>query len=280
MAAESARSAVAFFDVDGTLVWHDFAKMRRDEKFTVDAMAQLRPTPAVYDAFARMHAAGHLTFICTGRHLPFIPQTLRELNPDGFIAGAGAYVCVGDATVRDEHIEKGLLLEIARHFEEAGLDVTLESDTKNVELLPRGGTPRFEGSDLARTAADVAEISRTRGFCKFCTKGLTLDDLAPMRAFLDEHFTICDLQGGVLEFSLLGVDKGTGIAAALAYLGHGRENTFAFGDSENDLPMAGAVETFVAMGNALPNVRERAGYVTDSAAQDGVVTGLEHFGLI
>ena len=44
--------------------------------------------------------------------------------------------------------------------------------------------------------------------------------------------------------------------------------------------MRAAVETFVAMGNALPNVREVADYVTLTAAEDGVPAALEHFGLI
>lgn len=44
--------------------------------------------------------------------------------------------------------------------------------------------------------------------------------------------------------------------------------------------MAGAVETFVAMGNALPSVKAAADYVTLSAADDGVPAGLAHFGLI
>ena len=44
--------------------------------------------------------------------------------------------------------------------------------------------------------------------------------------------------------------------------------------------MAAAVETFVAMGIALRNVQAAADYITDSSADDGVVTGLEHFGVI
>ena len=84
----------------------------------------------------------------------------------------------------------------------------------------------------------------------------------------------------MFELSLIGVDKGTGIEAALAHLGRGRKDTFAFGDSENDLPMRGAVETFVAMGNALENVREVADYVTGTAAEEGVPAALERFGLI
>ena len=273
--------AVAFFDVDGTLVWHDFEKLRkRAKEGTASEALQIRPSEAVYEAFSRMRAAGNLTFICTGRHLPFIPQAIRDLNPDGFVAGAGAFVCVGDEVVRAEFIGRDLLLETARRFVRAGVDVTFEGDEDNVELNPSGRPARLPGSRLARTVEDVAALAAERRYSKFCTANVTAEDLEPLRDFLDAHYTICDLQGGVLEFSLLGVDKGTGIDAALAYLGHGRENTFAFGDSENDLPMRGAVETFVAMGNALPNVRAVADYVTLTAAEEGVPAALERFGLI
>ena len=44
--------------------------------------------------------------------------------------------------------------------------------------------------------------------------------------------------------------------------------------------MARAVETFVAMGNALPGVKAAADYVTDDVRNDGVVSALAHFGLI
>ncbi len=108
--------AVAFFDVDGTLVWHDYEKMRAMSAEERRELPPIKPSPAVYEAFSRMRAAGNLTFICTGRHLPFIPQTIRDLNPDGFVAGAGAFVCVGDRVVRAEFIERDLLLETARRF--------------------------------------------------------------------------------------------------------------------------------------------------------------------
>ena len=88
--------------------------------------------------------------------------------------------------------------------------------------------------------------------------------------FLEEHFTISDMQFGTYDISL----------KALAHMGHGRANTFAFGDSENDLSMAPAVETFVAMGNALPGVKAAADYVTDSVQNDGVATALARFGLL
>ena len=276
----AAECAVAFFDVDGTLVWHDYAKLEAEEHEAVSSLTELRPTPAVYEAFASMRAAGHRTFICTGRHLPFISQTIRDLNPDGFVAGAGAYVCVGDHVIRDECIDHDLLIETARRLERAGIDTIFEGDKDNIELNPTGSPARFTNSHLARSAVELARLAEGHRYCKLCTKGFYEQDFAPVRAFLDTYYTTCDLQGGTFEFSLRGVDKGTGIEAVLAYLGHGKRGTYAFGDSENDLSMVGSVETFVAMGNALPGVKDCADYVTLTAAEEGVPVALEHFGLI
>lgn len=81
------------------------------------------------------------------------------------------------------------------------------------------------------------------------------------------------------ELSPKGIDKG--VARALEYLGRaGNERTFGFGDSGNDLGMLAAVETAVAMGNAMPEVKAVADYVTDDVAHDGTVTAMRHFGLI
>ena len=81
------------------------------------------------------------------------------------------------------------------------------------------------------------------------------------------------------ELSPKGIDKG--VARALEYLGRaGNERTFGFGDSGNDLGMLAAVETAVAMGNAMPEVKAVADYVTDDVAHDGTVTAMRHFRLI
>lgn len=83
------------------------------------------------------------------------------------------------------------------------------------------------------------------------------------------------------ELSPRGIDKGVGVARALEYLGRtGNARTFGFGDSGNDLGMLAAVETAVAMGNAMPEVKAAADYVTDDVAHDGTVTAIRHFGLI
>ena len=48
----------------------------------------------------------------------------------------------------------------------------------------------------------------------------------------------------------------------------------------SDATLMNAVDVGIAMGNAPDFLKEKADYVTDSIDHDGVVTALEHFGLI
>ena len=55
---------------------------------------------------------------------------------------------------------------------------------------------------------------------------------------------------------------------------------YGIGDASNDVALMEAVDVGIAMGNAPDFLKEKADYVTDSIDHDGVVTALEHFGLI
>lgn len=77
-----------------------------------------------------------------------------------------------------------------------------------------------------------------------------------------------------------GVNKGTGVAHALKRLDRGRESTFGFGDSENDLTVLAILEKSIATGNVLPQVKECSLCVTNSVDEGSTVSVLEHFGPI
>lgn len=52
------------------------------------------------------------------------------------------------------------------------------------------------------------------------------------------------------------------------------EESYAFGDGENDIEMLATVGCGIAMGNAAENVKRHAKQVTDSVSQDGVARGI------
>jgi hydroxymethylpyrimidine pyrophosphatase-like HAD family hydrolase len=68
-----------------------------------------------------------------------------------------------------------------------------------------------------------------------------------------------------------GVDKGSGLNAALGELGFSRHNVVGIGDAENDHAFLQLCELAVAVSNALPLVQKRADFVTRGAASRGAV---------
>jgi HAD superfamily hydrolase (TIGR01484 family) len=68
-----------------------------------------------------------------------------------------------------------------------------------------------------------------------------------------------------------GVNKATGLSAALAELGLSRHNAVGIGDAENDHAFLSLCECSVAVSNALPMIKERADMVTSGDHGDGVL---------
>ena len=78
-----------------------------------------------------------------------------------------------------------------------------------------------------------------------------------------------------LEILAVGNNKRTGLLAALQALNLQSEHILAFGDSENDIPLAQTCATFVAMENADPALRSYAARQTASNDADGVAMVME-----
>lgn len=268
-------SAVLFFDVDGTLTSFDPDDMT-DKDFNA-----VHPSKAVVDAFGRLRNAGHQAFICTGRPLWLIADGLRALNPAGIVAMAGATLEVEGRVVHEDCFDEDVVEELARRVVDAGIEVFFESNAATFALEPVG----VEQSSLIGTSVvHSAEEMRVDGSLRVGKVCLSVPSLARVTGddgFIDHEFELCNTGGQNRELSPKGIDKGVGVARALAYLGReGNARTFGFGDSGNDLGMLAAVETAVAMGNAMPEVKAVADYVTDDVAHDGTVTAMQHFGLI
>lgn len=268
-------SAVLFFDVDGTLTSFDPDDMT-DKDFNA-----VHPSKAVVDAFGRLRDAGHKAFICTGRPLWLIADSLRALDPAGIVAMAGATLEVEGRVVHEDCFDEDIVEELARRIAAAGGEALFETNGATYSLEPVGVERSFLlGADVVHGVDQMRVDGRLR-VGKVCINARDLACVANDDGFIDCEFELCNTGGQNRELSPKGIDKGVGVARALAYLGReGNARTFGFGDSGNDLGMLAAVETAVAMGNAMPEVKAVADYVTDDVAHDGTVTAMRHFGLI
>lgn len=290
------RPAALFFDVDGTLVWHD------PDAATGENIVSNPPSAEVYKAFYALAANGHKAFICTGRPLSLVAQDLLDLKPAGLITGAGATIVIDGKIVYQNGITRELLDQTLKAIFDVRAGVMYEGANLCVSLVPEAVPYEdFPGVATVHTIEDFYALAGDEVFDKISFMSSEVPALMGAWDFLGQHYTICDLGVGVGEMSAIGTDKGSGIHRALEALARpgsagtapavgGVANagnvaaeayrTFAFGDSENDLPMMRVVDYSVAMGNALDSVKQAASYVTASVQEDGVPMALRHFGLI
>ena len=268
-------SAVLFFDVDGTLTSFDPDDMT-DKDFNA-----IHPSKAVVDAFGRLRNAGHRAFICTGRPLWLIVDGLRALNPAGIVAMAGATLEVEGRVVHEDCFDEDIVEELARRITVTGGEALFETNGATYSLEPVGVEQSFLLGAGVVHGVDQMRVDGRLRVGKVCINAYDLARVANDDGFIEREFELCNTGGQNRELSPKGIDKGVGVARALEYLGRtGNARTFGFGDSGNDLGMLAAVETAVAMGNAMPEVKAVADYVTDDVAHDGTVTAMRHFGLI
>lgn len=264
---------VCFFDIDGTLAWQDprlAQELPEDER-------DLSPYPdeTVAQAIRTFVANGNKAFICTGRTLSCIHPKLLGLPWAGVVCLAGGYAELEGRIVRNAAINPGLLQRLAPYLEQSGEVIRFEG----IDRVVRMSADAPETYGYARTVGDaVTQLEHYNAY-----KILMSTPLAN-RIAQDEELgpLLClnELELEVTEISPRECTKRAGIKAVLDALGPDHGTVYGIGDASNDIALMEAVDVGIAMGNAPDFLKEKADYVTDSFDHDGVVTALEHFGLI
>ena len=83
--------------------------------------------------------------------------------------------------------------------------------------------------------------------------------------------------GLYVEVFAKGASKGTALSALAAHLGIRKEEIACIGDGENDLSMFNAAGLKIAMGNSVPELKEKADFVTESNNRNGVAEAVERY---
>ena len=257
-----------FFDIDGTL-W--------DEKMIVPESTKL--------AIKLLQENGHKAFVCTGRAMGNVndPQ-FDEIGFDGFIAACGNHVEMDGGILYERNMSYEDVKAIYDSSREHGLPIIYEG-TK-FQWLDREG---FDGDsyidyivqNLRDSAVflDECELEEIEAN-KFSALVNAQTNYAAVEEALSDRFDFMDHGDGIIEAVPKGTSKATGIAWLCEHLNIPKEDTYALGDSINDLEMLAFVGHSIAMGNASPAAKDAAEYVTSHIHEDGVLNALKHYNLI
>lgn len=265
-----AKTKMLILDIDGTLIARGSQTIR----------------PQVSEALHQAQRQGIKLLVATGRAYYFIQQDIHDvLDPDFYVTINGQ--CLIE---RGKGIIEKQVIPLA----------TMERLTALCETLHLGTGYKFDDAVVCQNnfrqfhlgylkGKDVGNllIDDTRDKSWQKTHGL------PMGLFIigeEERVESIRDQFPELTFTWsypngydvynTGCDKTTAIASVLRRLNLRWEETMAFGDGENDIPMLQKAGVGVAMGNAKEHVRNQADFVAPSVDEDGVAFALRHFGLI
>ena len=256
-----------FFDIDGTL-WNKNCEI----------------LPSTVEAIRKLRENGHFAFICSGRSRANIrKKELLDIGFDGVVASCGTHIDFHKETVFEVLLTETQVAHLLAVAKEHQMPLVLEgpqyiyvndgdfADDPYVIFL------REElGDDVKVIPENPAEICIN----KFSAETENFD-LEKFERDLGPEFQMVVHTGDkVFEVIPTGHSKATGIQKVCELFDIAREDTYAFGDSANDLEMLAYVAPGIAMGNSDEEALKVADYVTTGVDEDGIANGLRHFGLI
>ena len=258
---EQGRKRYFFFDIDGTLV----------------PVTGGREIPAsTRSALDALKARGHFCAIATGRSQYLARDFCRELGFDNMVSDGGNGITLEGKLIEIRPLPRELCLELAEECDEKGIPWAVSSDNSDVRLTK---DRRF--ADLAGTYYMNTEVREGLDITSFpeiikmyvgCRPGEEKDISAlgrlPWVRYQPEYIFVEP------------TDKAVGVRRVMDYYHAPYEDVVVFGDGDNDLTMFDPQWTSIAMGNAVPELKAKADFITRNADDDGIAYALRHFGWI
>ena len=195
--------------------------------------------------------------------------------------GASAYDAENGVEIYNERIDPQMVLQLIKHSRENGYRIKLNYKdllVMNEAAYPDEKDKEVSYEELERvaveeqvvqcviTSTDFEKMKIFRYYIKNECVGIAVaneskrfknPDLKPSRNYY------CDVASSK-------VSKGNAVKAVCEYFEIKPEEIVTIGDGENDLSMFELTPNSVAMGNSLPEIKEKANYVTASNDEDGV----------
>ncbi len=252
--------AIVFLDLDGTVLCNG------------------QPAEGVIEAIAALKKNGHLPVIATGR-VPCLFRDLRnELGIENYVSANGNYISFGGKIVYERYIPESVKQRMLKSADCIGFDLAVESVDyfkayrKKTDLIGLfSQTFHIEEPVCDPEYAKSADLLAFEVF-----EDWAADEIKEM--FPELVFNRSNRFG--YDVNLAGGLKINGIRFLANYLKIPENDIYAFGDGYNDIDMLAGVKNSVAMGNAFPEVKTVARYVTDRVDERGVEKALRRFSLI
>lgn len=261
-------SKIAFFDIDGTLYYPGVG-------IPDSALKAI-------DAFV---AKGNKAILCTGRAMGMVPKEYLDLGFQGIIAAAGAQIICEGKEILNQFIPDQYIKKIVEYGKESHIGTVLEGVNAGYYDEDMLVEPYFKlvvDNLFANTTETNYPIDENSSMIhKWTYHHMDPSKKEEVEAMLDgKVIGIVHDNVNSVEFIQKEFNKATGAQSVMDYFDISQENSYAFGDSANDIELLEHVHCGVAMGNAVLELIAIADYTTTPAYEDGIKHALEVMELI
>lgn len=252
-------------DIDGTLV-------DRTERIPPELTAAVR----------KCRDAGIVFALATGRTTELTEPFVRTLGIDApCVEANGAYILRGGECLAEHGFSAAPIREILERADRLDMTVTLAS-TQYERAVRETDYVRYHQS-LGNRFRTLLPFSAIDWEADHFQKIMIMDEarsgnIQEIRDRLEPfsgQYWITTFSDKAVELGPKGCNKATGMEELAALLGVGLNQVMACGDYRNDLEMITRAGYGVAVGNALPEIKEAADYVASKPYALGVVEAME-----
>lgn len=254
---------ILFFDIDETLLSH--------RTFTVPESAKV--------ALKKAKENGCLIFINTGRAKSLVGDDIKELGFDGYVCGCGTYIEVNGEVLYNNRVSKENHSTIIDLLKKYKLNAVLEGE--EAVYVNENSDDDLLLSNLKKQNRTIKPYNSDN--MKFNKIFVRYNDNQYIHNFCEdmkEIFDYIDYKEGTRELVPKGHSKGSAIDFLINHFNIDKKNTFAFGDSNNDIPMLEYASNSIVMGNGNPELFKKATFVTKHIDEDGIEHAMKYFKII
>ena len=257
----SPRKRYLFFDIDGTLLAGGYG----DSYVPDSAVLALR----------KCREAGHFLCIATGRLQALAVDCMHELGFTNMISDGGYGITINDKFYGAAPLPKDQVVRLVDECIAKGMPWALQVDNTVYRSAPDSRFEDFTHDVYMKTRVvpglDPRDYDEIYKVYIACLPGeeqqLEALDALPWCRFHREYFFVEP------------TDKSVGIKRILDMLGADYADAVVFGDALNDMSMFTSDWVKIAMGNACPELKAKADYVTTNVDDDGIYNACVHLGL-
>lgn len=258
------RKKIIFFDIDRTLYDPDIKGIPSSTK---QALKQLHNDPTVEIAIA------------TGRafYMLHIIEEIKEYI-NIYILINGQIIIKDNQTIYRNPMNKELVDFVVKTYNENDMKYGFLGEfDETLNIVDEKGKEAFELVDMKLPRIDPHFHKDNDIFQMWC-----FSERHQIPYFKDafHKLEVVPWLGGGFDVLSKGMSKKEGIKRILELEGIPLEDSYAFGDGDNDIEMLDYIPNSVAMGNASEKAKRHATYITDDIKQDGVKNGLVMLGLL